>query len=158
MRYPAEIRCPEELLLQWLCNAFLLASDWAKRGPGCPRRRFGHFFAVEKVTRVRAGWAREPRAETQFLQRSCVPARPAAGESSPLGQMRLRSVRKIGALQPAGGKNYPSRIGLPARRAASPSWTRARVAEKSSFVCSPVTMSLQATTPAATSSSPRNTT
>ena len=39
-----------------------------KRGPGCPRRRFGDFFAVEKVTRgVGAGSPHKLRAETQFL-------------------------------------------------------------------------------------------
>ena len=36
------------------------ASDWANRGGlGSPQRRFGHFFAEEKVTRVRAGEARQ---------------------------------------------------------------------------------------------------
>ena len=39
-----------------------------KRGPGCPRRRFGDFFAEEKVTRgVGAGSPHEVREEWQFF-------------------------------------------------------------------------------------------
>ena len=51
-RNPAEIGCPEGPVIQWLPGP---KSDddrlGKKRGPGCPRRRFGHFFAEEKVTR-----------------------------------------------------------------------------------------------------------
>ena len=54
-----QIRCQRKVF-QWPRNS---KSDGVrlgkKRGPGCPRRRFGHFFAEEKVTRVRAGEARE---------------------------------------------------------------------------------------------------
>ena len=36
------------------------ASDWINKGGlGSPQRRFGHFFAEEKVTRARAGEARQ---------------------------------------------------------------------------------------------------
>ena len=45
--------------IQWLRSARLQATDWIKRGPGCPRRPFGHFSGEGKVTRVRAGQARE---------------------------------------------------------------------------------------------------
>ena len=31
-----------------------MASDWIKRGPGEPRRRFGYFAAEGKVTRAGA--------------------------------------------------------------------------------------------------------
>ena len=51
-----------------------------------------------------------------------------------------------------------SQMTQPLSRWARPALMRARVAEKSSLVCSPVTMSLQATTPSRISSSPRNTT
>ena len=53
---------------------------------------------------------------------------------------------------------YFSTMTLPRFRSARPSCTRASVPAKSSVVCSPLVMSLQAITPLAISSSPRNTT
>ena len=40
----------------------LLMSDWAKKGVRVSRRFFGDFLCVQKVTRVRAGEAREPKS------------------------------------------------------------------------------------------------
>ena len=48
-----------------------------------------------------------------------------------------------------------SKITAPLFFSARPDWIRARVSAKGSLVCSPVFMSLQATTPAAISSPPR---
>ena len=51
---------------------------WGRGGPNSKYRVWG-------------GEPQELRAETQFLRGSCVPARPARGESKPIGQVRLRS-------------------------------------------------------------------
>ncbi len=47
----------------------LMASDWTKRGPGEPRRFFGDFLCVQKVTRVWAGEARKPQPEAACFGR-----------------------------------------------------------------------------------------
>ena len=50
--------------IQWLPGINLVVSDWTKEGGlGSPRRFFGDFLCVQKVTRVRAGEARELKSE-----------------------------------------------------------------------------------------------
>lgn len=76
IRSPPQIRCPKESGGFSGCAASSPeASDWENRGPGCPRRRFGHFFAEEKVTRVRAGEARKPSPEAAGFRRNAPPAK-----------------------------------------------------------------------------------
>ena len=115
------------------------ASDWVKRGPGCPRRRFGHFFAVEKVTRVWAGEAREPSFEAVCFGRNRRGSSPkgagafsvhfCAYKSEPrgpgLGKPRKAEVwGRVGLMvafpparrkanQPFGGRGGPGKAGAP---------------------------------------------
>ena len=91
---------------QWLRSAPSRASDWAKWDPGCPRRRFGHFFAVEKVTRVWAGQAQEkPGGAGARSPRKAL----AQGRVDPASFPPAR--RK--ANQPFGGQGGPGKAGAP---------------------------------------------
>ena len=100
-----------------------------RKGP-FPMRVFGYFLHEQKVTRVRAGKAREaasriaaPGEETYFS-----PTRPAMGESGPIGAIRWHRRSEMG--YGAGGpeKEAPPRSAAapPVKRDAvtATAWTR----------------------------------
>ena len=81
------------------------ASDGTKRGPGCPRRRFGHFFAVEKVTRVWAGEARESSFEAVCFGRNRRGSSPKGAGAFSVHFCAYKSEPGSGAGRP--GKSEP---------------------------------------------------
>ena len=65
-----------------------------------PMRAFGYFSHEGKVTRVRAGKAREPSNRIAAIRgkETCFsPARPATGASKPIGTLRWHRRSENGA-------------------------------------------------------------
>ena len=95
-RSPPQIGCPKESGRFCGCAASSPeASDWENRGPGCPRRRFGYFAAEGKVTRVRAGEAREPSPEAAGFGRNAPPVPPAKNKTRLCLTKRQRRERPL---------------------------------------------------------------
>ena len=64
----------------------LIQTDWANNGgPGSPRRFFGDFLCVQKVTRVRAGEAREVEGRFRPLRNPLGSGGGALSESTGRG-------------------------------------------------------------------------
>ena len=84
--------------------------------------------------------------------------RPAADSRTPAGQAPPGGTPPPGGQPPqeeGGPPHSPSRMGLPAFRAATPAWIRPAASWGLTFTCSPETMSFTEQSPAAISSSPR---
>ena len=63
----------------------LMGTDWAKRGGRVSRRFFGDFLCVQKVTRVRAGEAREVEGRFRPLRNPLGSGGGALSESTGRG-------------------------------------------------------------------------
>ena len=78
--------------LQWLRRISPQASDWAKRGPGEPRRRFAYFAAEGKVTRAygaeysQTAWKADKGAFGGTIRRKAPPVPPAKTNSASASQ------------------------------------------------------------------------
>ena len=164
-----------------LCPPCMTAEPCCRAGPACPAGKHGYRAAGHMGPALQGGRDKPPvgdgvlqwSAAEQMPLGYDVPSARSAALRGPLWEGAVSaadwgreapgdispSVTASPCHLPRRGRHclfYFSTMTLPRFRSARPSCTRASVPAKSRVVCSPLVMSLQAITPLAISSSPRN--